>query len=247
MPLPIVEHRPEFPIAAASTMSSNLALSLPDDGHVTPSIDGIDPDQIHRPQKVFRKSCDRCHASKLKCESNQRFGSCLRCQRGGVGCVYSAKRLSGRPPSKEGNGRRRAANFADDQSAASVSKSESHSTTGIMDFSGLSMSNLESLTTLLGDSESLLPGMDFSPEQRDSLMGSSMDEYEPGTTANTAHPTLHDLSTANDAPQPGSPPHSPSSKQAERITTLSSLADDLEAILSQAHTRCSDQNIMNCK
>ncbi|KAL7934337.1 hypothetical protein V8C35DRAFT_302317 [Trichoderma chlorosporum] len=77
-------------------------------------------------------------------------------------------------------------------------------------------------------------------------MGSSLEDLEPGTTA-TANPTLHDLSMGDHPMLLGSSPHcySPRSEKAERITTLSSLADDLETILGHAHSQCSAENIMN--
>lgn len=45
-----------------------------------------------------RQSCDRCHATKLRC---QRFNreSCVRCHRRGVECVYGVRLPRGRPRS----------------------------------------------------------------------------------------------------------------------------------------------------
>lgn len=45
-----------------------------------------------------RQSCDRCHATKLRC---QRFNkeSCVRCHRRGVECVYGVRLPRGRPKS----------------------------------------------------------------------------------------------------------------------------------------------------
>ncbi|KAL7910361.1 hypothetical protein GGI35DRAFT_448584 [Trichoderma velutinum] len=116
-----------------------------------------------------------------------------------------------------------------------------------MDFNIQSTCNLDSLTTLGQDPGSLLVDMEFSSEHRDSLISSSFEDFDPlevGTSA-IANPTLHDLSAANHALPPPSDPHCPSREQADRITTLSSLADDLEAILGHTHTQCSDQNIMS--
>ncbi|OIW25671.1 hypothetical protein CONLIGDRAFT_647412 [Coniochaeta ligniaria NRRL 30616] len=54
----------------------------------------------------FRRSCDRCHAQKLKCSRSTRSPSqCQRCERAGLECVYSQRnprqtiRLKGRAPS----------------------------------------------------------------------------------------------------------------------------------------------------
>ncbi|KKK18794.1 hypothetical protein ARAM_007686 [Aspergillus rambellii] len=46
------------------------------------------------PRRAFRRSCDRCHAQKIKCTGNQSGlarGPCQRCQQAGLGCVYSER------------------------------------------------------------------------------------------------------------------------------------------------------------
>ena len=42
--------------------------------------------------RTIRRSCDRCHAQKLKCSGSRgSFSQCLRCQRVGLSCSYSAR------------------------------------------------------------------------------------------------------------------------------------------------------------
>lgn len=43
-------------------------------------------------RRALRKSCDRCHEQKLRCDgSNASLASCQRCQRAGQTCVYSTR------------------------------------------------------------------------------------------------------------------------------------------------------------
>ena len=43
-------------------------------------------------RRTIRRSCDRCHAQKLKCSASRESSSqCLRCQRVGLSCSYSAR------------------------------------------------------------------------------------------------------------------------------------------------------------
>lgn len=52
--------------------------------------------------RTIRRSCDRCHAQKLKCSGSRvSFSQCLRCQRVGFSCSYSAR--SARKTAKKSN------------------------------------------------------------------------------------------------------------------------------------------------
>src|SRR6266536_4542953 len=62
---------------------------------------GVSPDErdkasgqvgIFHKSAGLRRSCDRCHAQKLKCSGRRvSFSQCLRCQRMGLSCSYSAR------------------------------------------------------------------------------------------------------------------------------------------------------------
>lgn len=46
------------------------------------------------PRRAFRRSCDRCHAQKIKCTGNKEVTArapCQRCQQAGLRCVYSER------------------------------------------------------------------------------------------------------------------------------------------------------------
>ncbi|KAG6004540.1 hypothetical protein E4U54_000524 [Claviceps lovelessii] len=48
--------------------------------------------QFQPSKRALRRSCDRCHCQKLKCSTEKGpSGECIRCQRAGLRCVYSAR------------------------------------------------------------------------------------------------------------------------------------------------------------
>lgn len=54
--------------------------------------------------RTLRKSCDRCYQQKLRCDGNKSaLTRCMRCQRAGAICVYSARTNNYKQPNKRSN------------------------------------------------------------------------------------------------------------------------------------------------
>ncbi|KAM4055319.1 hypothetical protein HRG_008754 [Hirsutella rhossiliensis] len=81
----------------AGYISSNDARDTPSDTATERRCDaelGADVAKIRQDKgRTLRKSCDRCHQQKLRCIGGGRttLTRCLRCQRAGAECVYSAR------------------------------------------------------------------------------------------------------------------------------------------------------------
>ena len=54
--------------------------------------------------RTLRKSCDRCYQQKLRCDGDKTaLTRCMRCQRAGANCVYSARSNNYKQPNKRSN------------------------------------------------------------------------------------------------------------------------------------------------